>query len=108
MHDAAAMKTTRAARDVITIADIEALESRPYDELIPARTLIDLFAQPRTSILIGPRSLQFQREGFPTVRQQSRIATCIKGWFARRTCFTTFCKRQAVVRSLSWVPLSKE
>ena len=42
MHDAAAMKTTRAARDVITIADIEALESRPYDELIPARTLIDL------------------------------------------------------------------
>ena len=36
------MKTTRAARDVITIADIEALESRPYDELIPARTLIDL------------------------------------------------------------------
>ncbi len=36
------MKTTRAARDVITIADIEALEARPYDELIPARTLIDL------------------------------------------------------------------
>ena len=42
MHEAAAMKTTRAARDVITIADMEALESRPYDELIPARTLIDL------------------------------------------------------------------
>jgi fatty-acyl-CoA synthase len=42
MHDAAAMKTTRAARDVITIADIEALESRPYDELVPARSLIDL------------------------------------------------------------------
>lgn len=37
-----AMKTTRAVRDVITIADIEALEARPYDELIPARTLIDL------------------------------------------------------------------
>ena len=37
-----AMKTTRAARDVITIADIEALEARPYDELVPARTLIDL------------------------------------------------------------------
>ena len=40
--DLAAMKTTRAVRDVITIADIEALEARPYDELIPARTLIDL------------------------------------------------------------------
>ena len=36
------MKTTRAARDVITIADIEALEAQPYDELITARTLIDL------------------------------------------------------------------
>lgn len=37
-----AMKTTRAARDVVTIADIEALEAQPYDELIPAKTLIDL------------------------------------------------------------------
>src|ERR1700691_2398125 len=36
------MITTRAVRDVITIADIEALEGRSYDELIPARTLIDL------------------------------------------------------------------
>ncbi len=35
-------RTTRAVRDVITIADIEALEARPYDELIPARTLLDL------------------------------------------------------------------
>jgi fatty-acyl-CoA synthase len=35
-------KTTRAARDVVTIADIEALESQPYDELVPARTLVDL------------------------------------------------------------------
>ena len=42
MTDIPVMKTTRAARDVITIADIEALEARPYDELIPARTLIDL------------------------------------------------------------------
>jgi fatty-acyl-CoA synthase len=42
MPDAAAMKTTRAVRDVIAIADIEALEASPYDELIPARTLIDL------------------------------------------------------------------
>lgn len=40
--DILAMKTTRAVRDVITIADIEALEAHPYDELIPARTLIDL------------------------------------------------------------------
>jgi fatty-acyl-CoA synthase len=40
--DIPAMKTTRAVRDVVTIADIEALEARPYDELIPARTLIDL------------------------------------------------------------------
>jgi fatty-acyl-CoA synthase len=42
MSETAATKTTRAARDVITIADIEALERQPYDELIPARTLIDL------------------------------------------------------------------
>ena len=37
-----AMKTTRAMRDVITVADIEALEACAYDELIPAGTLIDL------------------------------------------------------------------
>ncbi len=42
MADTAATKTTKALRDVVTIADIEALEARPYDELIPARTLIDL------------------------------------------------------------------
>ena len=35
-------KTTRATRDVLSIADIEALEILPYDELIPARTLLDL------------------------------------------------------------------
>ncbi len=35
-------KTTRAARTVVSIADIEALEALPYDELIPARTLLDL------------------------------------------------------------------
>ncbi len=37
------LKTTRAARDVISIADIAALEAQPYDELVPARTLLDLF-----------------------------------------------------------------
>lgn len=42
MVDIPAMKTTRAERDVITIADIEALEALAYDELIPARTLIHL------------------------------------------------------------------
>ncbi|MBX6321052.1 MAG: AMP-binding protein [Rhodospirillaceae bacterium] len=38
----ASLKTTKAVRDVVTIADIEALEARPYDELVPARTLLDL------------------------------------------------------------------
>ena len=42
MPGSSALKTTRAARGVITIADIEALEAQPYDELIPAMTLIDL------------------------------------------------------------------
>jgi len=42
MLDVPAMITTKAVRNVITIADIEALEGRPYDELIPARMLIDL------------------------------------------------------------------
>ena len=79
MPEAAAMKTTRAARDVITIADIEALESRPYDELIPARTLIDLlratahFHPDRPAITTSSRGRVFR-----AVRQQSRIATCIK------------------------------
>ncbi|HWA42547.1 MAG TPA: AMP-binding protein [Hypericibacter adhaerens] len=36
------LRTTRAARDVLSIADIEALEALPYDELVPARTLLDL------------------------------------------------------------------
>ena len=35
--------TTRANRDVVTIADIEAIEREPYDGLIPARNLYELF-----------------------------------------------------------------
>src|SRR5579863_4820750 len=42
MADTAATKTTKALRDVVTIADIQPLDPRLYDELIPARTLIDL------------------------------------------------------------------
>jgi fatty-acyl-CoA synthase len=42
MPDIPAKKTTRAVHDVITIADIEALEARTYDDLVPARTLADL------------------------------------------------------------------
>ena len=37
------MKTTRAIRTVTSISDIEAIEAMPYDALIPARTLLDLF-----------------------------------------------------------------
>jgi fatty-acyl-CoA synthase len=40
--DRRATKTTKATRDVVTIADIEALEAQPYDDLVPARTLLDL------------------------------------------------------------------
>jgi len=35
--------TTRFTQPVKTIADVEALEQRPYDSLIPARNLLDLF-----------------------------------------------------------------
>ena len=35
--------TTRFTQPIQTIADIEALEGRPYDSLIPARNLHDLF-----------------------------------------------------------------
>ena len=38
----APLKTTKATRDIVAIADIEALEAEPYDALIPARTLLDL------------------------------------------------------------------
>jgi fatty-acyl-CoA synthase len=38
-----ALKTTRAVRPVHSIADIVAIESRPYDELVTARNLYDLF-----------------------------------------------------------------
>ena len=37
-----ALKTTRPIMDVRTIEDIAAIESRPYDELVPARNLYDL------------------------------------------------------------------
>lgn len=36
-------KTTRAITTITSIADIEAIERMPYDALIPARTLLDLF-----------------------------------------------------------------
>lgn len=36
-------KTTRTITTITSIADIEAIERMPYDALIPARTLLDLF-----------------------------------------------------------------
>ena len=36
------LKTTAPVRPVRTIADVEAIEARPYDELVTARTLYDL------------------------------------------------------------------
>ncbi len=38
-----ALKTTRPVRPVRSIADIVAIEARPYDELVSARNLYDLF-----------------------------------------------------------------
>ena len=38
-----ALKTTRPVMDVRTIEDIVAIESRPYDELVTAHNLYDLF-----------------------------------------------------------------
>jgi len=38
-----ALKTTRPLRPVLTIADIGAIEARPYDELVTALNLHDLF-----------------------------------------------------------------
>ncbi len=37
-----AARTTRATRDIVSIADIEALERESYDDLVPAQTLLDL------------------------------------------------------------------
>lgn len=37
------MRTTKAVRTITSIADIEAIEAMPYDALIPAHTLLDLF-----------------------------------------------------------------
>ncbi|MCW0235695.1 MAG: AMP-binding protein [Ferrovibrio sp.] len=37
------MKTTKAIRTITSIADVEALEAMPYDALVPACTLLDLF-----------------------------------------------------------------
>jgi fatty-acyl-CoA synthase len=47
----AALKTTRPVRPVLSIADIVAIEARPYDELVTARNLRDLF---RATALHGP------------------------------------------------------
>ena len=38
-----ALKTTRPVMDVRTVDDVIAIESRPYDELVTARNLYDLF-----------------------------------------------------------------
>ena len=67
MPDIPALKTTRAVRDVITIADIEALEAYPYDELIPARTLLDLSRGPPICTRTGPHSRPFPLEDFASV-----------------------------------------
>lgn len=46
-----ALKTTRPVRDVRTIEDIIAIEATPYDELVPAHNLYDLFLA--TAGLVG-------------------------------------------------------
>jgi acyl-CoA synthetase (AMP-forming)/AMP-acid ligase II/enoyl-CoA hydratase/carnithine racemase len=47
------LKTTRPVLDVRTIADIEAIEARPYDELVTARNLYDLLLA--TAATVGSR-----------------------------------------------------
>jgi len=62
MSGVAPVVTTRAAGDVVTIADIEALEKLDYDRLIPARNLYHLFQatrelhpdRPALSVVGGP------------------------------------------------------
>jgi len=58
----APLVTTKAARNVVTIADIEALERLGYDRLVPARNLYHLFQatrelhpdRPALSVISGP------------------------------------------------------
>ena len=78
MPEIPAMETTRAARDVVTIADIEALEAHPYDELVPARTLIDLLRATAHWHPDRPALPRFRREDLRAGRRRSRIASCIK------------------------------
>lgn len=47
------LKTTRPLRTVRTIADIEAIEAQPYDDLVTARNLYDLFRA--TAATVGDR-----------------------------------------------------
>jgi len=47
------LKTTRPVRIVRTLADIEAIEALPYDDLVPARNLYDLFRA--TAETVGDR-----------------------------------------------------
>src|SRR5262245_11126476 len=46
-------RTTKFSRRITTIADIEALEGLPYDELVPARNLYQVFRA--TAQLVGER-----------------------------------------------------
>ncbi|MGE3308025.1 MAG: acyl-CoA synthase, partial [Rhizobiaceae bacterium] len=45
-----ALKTTRPVMAVRTIEDVIAIESRPYDELVTARNLYDLFLATAASV----------------------------------------------------------
>lgn len=51
--DAPALKTTRSEQRIRGLADIEALERRPYDELVPARSMYQVFQA--TAGLYGER-----------------------------------------------------
>ena len=58
--------TTRFTQPVKTIADIEALEQRPYDSLVPSRNLLDLFEATRDGKIIltgGVKALHAVEQG---------------------------------------------
>ena len=101
------MKTTRAARDVITIADIEALESRPDDELIPARTLIDLLRRPAHSIPMARDHHSSRGRVFrPFVNNLA--SNLHKGVVRAANLFHYLLQASGGGRSLSWGPSLKE
>jgi hypothetical protein len=95
------LKTTRPEHPVISIADIVAIEARPYDELVTARNLLDLFRATALHVPERPALTVLRSEDPDDVGASLSHVSCSRRSRARPTCSTRWDRAARGRRRLS-------